>query len=80
MVRRSRPIFICGGEPATKRGSDCPNALHDWPLMPGYADSSAQAQSRIDRRWTNVRCPDCGLYGWRPGKLNEDDVEFRHTL
>lgn len=49
------------------RVSDCPNALHDWPLPSGYIAAHSTAEKRLRSRWRNTRCPDCGLYGWAPG-------------
>ena len=46
------------------RGTDCPNALHDHPLPSGYVDASEEASHRLYKRWTERKCPDCGLYGW----------------
>lgn len=52
----------------------CPNDLHDWPLPAGYVDASEVAQRRLNSGWSNRRCPDCGLYGWGPGRLRDTDV------
>lgn len=64
-------VHICGGASGTgpKRENDCPNALHDWPTPSGYIDATEEAGWRLRHQWANVKCPDCGLYGWRPGKL-----------
>ena len=74
MVRR--PVFICGGDVGTahRREDDCPNTLRDWPLPTGYVDADVEAHWRLRNRWSNVRCPDCRLYGWRPGKLTDAHV------
>jgi hypothetical protein len=71
---RAKPIFICGGDLRPGPRDECPNALHDWPLPAGYVDAHEVAMSRIGRRWTNRRCPDCGFYGWVPGRLKDTDV------
>jgi len=70
------PVFICGGDAGTarRRDDDCPNALHDWPLPIGYTDADIEAHWRLRNRWANVRCPDCRLYGWRPGRLTDAHV------
>jgi hypothetical protein len=49
------------------RVTDCPNALHDWPLPTGYVAASDTADKRLAYRWRNNRCPECGFYGWVPG-------------
>lgn len=60
--------YICGGDyTRLDPRSDCPNTLHDWPLPAGYGDASEVAAARLRARWSNRRCPDCGLYGWAPG-------------
>jgi hypothetical protein len=62
-----RPIFLCGGDfTPGPRDTDCPNALHDHPLPAGYGEAHEVAMSRLYRGWSNLRCPDCGLYGWGP--------------
>jgi hypothetical protein len=59
-------VIICGGdETPGPRGIKCPNALHDHPLPSNYVTASEVAARRLYQRWTNPRCPDCGLYGWR---------------
>lgn len=66
--RVGRPVFICGDDDrAGPRGTDCLNRLHDHPLPSGYVDAAVVAQRRLNKRWANPRCPDCGLYGWAPG-------------
>ena len=70
------PVFICGGDVGTahRRSDDCPNTLHDWPLPIGYTDADIEAHWRLRNRWSNVRCPDCRLYGWLPGRLTDANV------
>jgi hypothetical protein len=63
-------ILLCGGDEHPGRRDQCPDPLHDWPLPGGYVDASEAAASRLYRRWANVRCPKCGLYGWRPGRID----------
>lgn len=61
--------YLCGGdERPGPRGTDCPNALHDHPLPSGYIAAAEEAGSRLDEGWRNPKCPDCGLYGWEPGR------------
>lgn len=67
----SGATYICGDGPTEKR-SECPNALHDYPLPSAYVGASEEATRRLGSRWSNVRCPDCGLYGWRPGLRDAD--------
>ena len=64
--------FICGGDLTSGPRDDCPNVLHDFPLPAGYVDASEAAEKRLRHRWHNARCPDCGLYGWRPGDPTGD--------
>jgi hypothetical protein len=62
------PIFLCGGDfTPGPRGTDCPSPLHDHPLPSGYTDAAEEAGRRLNKRWTNKRCAQCGLYGWLPG-------------
>lgn len=62
--------YICGGRTGTgpKREADCPSPLHDWPEPTGYVDATVEADWRLRNGWSNKRCPDCGRYGWQPGK------------
>lgn len=71
-MSRRAPVFICGGDMRPGPRSECPNALHDWPLPAGYVDAFDAAMSRLHRRWANPRCPDCGVYGWRPGEIRDE--------
>lgn len=78
---RAKPIFICGGDyDRLKTRGDCPNVLHDWPLPAGYVEASEQANRRLQHRqgWKNARCPECGLYGWKPGLIGEHDKNIPH--
>lgn len=66
-------IFLCGGDfRPGPRDTDCPNHIHDHPLPAGYVDAAEVAGRRLRNGWANVRCPDCGLYGWRPGRIREE--------
>ena len=65
-------VFICEPNYTPGPRSDCPNALHDYPLPGGYIAASDIAEARLRKRWSNARCPDCGLYGWRPGEPLSD--------
>lgn len=63
-------IHACGGDyRALDRRDPCPNALHNWPLPIGYVDAAEMAASRLAHGWGNTKCPDCGLYGWTPGRF-----------
>lgn len=55
---------ICLADDTPGKRSDCPNSLHDHPLPDGYVEASEMAAKRLRKRWTQKRCPDCGLYGW----------------
>lgn len=57
-------IYLCGGDTRPGPRDECPNELHDWPLPSGYVDASEEAHRRMRKRWTQKRCPDCGIYGW----------------
>lgn len=61
--------YICGGNYSLlQQRVSCPNTLHDWPLPDGYSDAHDVANARIANRWDSQRCPDCGIYGWTPGR------------
>lgn len=47
--------------------TSAPHRLHDYPLPDGYGNAAEEAARRLGHRWQNVRCPDCGTYGWNPG-------------
>lgn len=69
------PIFLCGGDVERKAPrEDCPDILHDWPLPAGYGEAHEEAKARIGRGWSQARCPACGLYGWRPGRMKPHDI------
>ena len=71
----SGAIYICGGDFRPGPRDACPDDLHDWPLPAGYVDAAEVAQRRLNDGWSNWRCPDCGLYGWRVGRrLRDADV------
>lgn len=68
----TRPTFICGGDLTPgPRDTDCPNRLHDHPLPSGYVDAAETAARRIRTGWANRKCPDCGIYGWLPGRPDD---------
>ena len=73
MTRRfTNTVIICGGQLSNLQQRDpCPNTLHDWPLPEGYVDCHEVAMARIRHRWNNRKCPDCGIYGWIPGRRHE---------
>lgn len=68
----SGAVYLCGGNLAPGPRDECPDALHDWPLPSGYIDAADVASSRLSRGWANVRCPNCRLYGWRPGRIRPE--------
>lgn len=71
------PIFICGVDATLEARSECPDRLHDWPLPAGYVEAHQQAKGRLARQWKQAKCPECGRYGWIPGRLGEHDKEVR---
>lgn len=76
-VFRHGRVIVCGMDESPGPRDACPNTLHDWPCPSGYVAHSEVAHARLYRRWFNVKCPDCGLYGWRPGRINpETDVRI----
>ena len=78
----STRIHLCGGETGVgTRRDTCPNPLHDYPLPDGYADAADEAARRIAHNWRNIRCPDCGLYGWDPGTSDYqlEAVQYKGT-
>lgn len=64
--------YVCGGDFRPGPRDTCPDPVHDWPLPRGYVDADEVASARLSRRWTNARCERCGLYGWRPGRINPE--------
>lgn len=63
------------------RKTECPNILHDWPLPTGYVAASMTADARLANGWNNVKCQECGLYGWipnnrRPKSTNPVHITF----
>jgi len=46
--------------------SDCRNSLHGYPLPSRYIAASYEADERLAAKWKNLKCPDCGRYGWKP--------------
>lgn len=52
-------------ERMTKVANPCLNTLHDNPLPPSYLGAHEEAESRLSHGWRNIKCPFCGLYGWR---------------
>lgn len=61
-------VYICGGDESPGAREECKNPLHDWPLPSGYVDAGIVAASRLYHGWHNVKCKDCGLYGWVAGR------------
>lgn len=75
MPSRENDVFICGIDMTPERRGDCPNVLHDWPLPSGFGAADETAHRRLRNGWRNLRCPECGLYGWVEGrKRAEGDV------
>lgn len=71
-------VYLCGGDMRPgPRETDCPDALHDFPLPSGYVDASAEADSRLSRGWGNPRCRCCGLYGWTLGRPRKGEQLVR---
>lgn len=67
--------YICTPDDRAGPRDDCPNDVHDWPLPAQYTGAAEMAEHRLERGWTNARCPDCGLHGWVPGELRDGDVQ-----
>lgn len=73
-------VTICGGDYGQLDDRDpCPNVLHNWPLPVGYIDASEMAASRLAHGWANLKCPDCGLYGWTPGAFRGVAAESKQV-
>lgn len=80
MAGKTMPaIYICGIDTKPGPRSECPNELHSWPLPAGYASSFEVAEARLRARWGNLRCPDCGIYGWRPSAKRPDSTNPVHV-
>lgn len=79
-MARRKPIYVCGGAYHLLDAREvCPNPLHDWPLPSGYVEASEMADSRLSQGWSNVRCPDCDLYGWVQGRMGGVAGESRRV-
>lgn len=74
-MARSYAVYLCGPDYSPGPRDPCPNSLHDYPLPSGYIAAHDMAAARLRKRWSSVRCPDCGLYGWRPGQPLGADYE-----
>lgn len=70
-------FILCGGNLRPGDREACPNVLHDYPLPEGYVDAAEVAARRLAHRWSNRRCPQCGLYGWQPGRPLGDASDTR---
>lgn len=58
-------VLFCGSDNETANRDDCPDQAHDHPLPVGYAAAVDVAKRRLRKGWKNVRCEQCGLWGWR---------------
>lgn len=67
--------YLCGPDDRPGPRDACPNDIHDWPLPATYMAAAEVAEGRLERGWTNARCPDCGLHGWVPGELRDGDMQ-----
>jgi len=76
--RRAATLFrLCGGDLTSGKRGDCPDGLHDFPLPDGYVDASEAAERRMRHGWGTAQCPDCGLWGWLPGRPTGDPCDER---
>lgn len=67
---RGPVTYICGGDYASLQDREsCLSPQHNWPLPRGYVDACEMAANRIAHGWANSRCPECGVYGWAPGRF-----------
>jgi hypothetical protein len=80
-ARRTMPaIYICGDDYGRlQKREDCPDSVHDWPLPDGYGACFAVAEARVAARWSNKRCPACGLYGWIPSLKRPETTNPVHV-
>jgi hypothetical protein len=64
----SRPyaVYVCGGDLTPGPRDECPGPLHDHPLPRGYCDAAEVAEDRLAEGWRNLKCRQCGRYGWKP--------------
>lgn len=65
-----RWVHVCAADYRPGPRGTCPDPVHDWPLPAGYVDAGYVAGARLSRRWRNVPCGQCGLYGWIPGRID----------
>ena len=81
MTRKTfNKIYLCGGNYALlDKRSDCPNALHDWPLPNGYSEAVDVASARLLNGWRNQKCLDCGYYGWAPSSKRPESTNPIHV-
>lgn len=76
MPSRANAVYICGGDAQPQERSACPDPLHDWPLPEGFGVAPEVAARRLRNGWKNLRCPRCGLYGWREGRKRGEGDTF----
>lgn len=59
-------VYVCGSGPLVRR--PCPQGGEDHePFPTGYNGVSEYAALLLRRRFSQARCPSCGLYGkWLP--------------
>lgn len=77
---RPRAIYVCGGNlDALEPRSECLDPIHDWPLPSSYVDACEMADSRLAQGWRNAKCPQCGVYGWAPGRFRGVAAESKRV-
>ena len=70
-------VHLCLSDLRPGPRDNCPNEVHDYPLPAGFINAAEAADNRLRNGWDNVPCPDCGLYGWRPGAPTGDPCDER---
>lgn len=69
-AKHEAAVYLSASESRCEREIEqpCPNELHNDPLPTSFMAASDEAERRLEEGWDNLRCPDCGIYGWVRGE------------